>query len=108
MSVFTEDDREILRRLAMSKAAENKYLGMQISDWLKIIGIAVAIIIFCVRSDEAMQRLITATDRLATFAENSDNFHSAYFGVPFRQGQPVSHHVPNRDIDQKLNVAARR
>lgn len=85
--MLTEDDRQFFLSMAVPK--ERKFLGFKVQEIIIISTVIISIVTFYVRTDDAMKRLITATDWLTTFARNSDGYHGSTLGVQFEQGRPV-------------------
>ena len=88
-STLSSEDKQFLASIVSGKSDEKKFFGFKLQDIVIIATILFSILAFYWRTDDAMNRLIALTDYLIKYANNSDNYHSAKFGVEFQQGKPL-------------------
>lgn len=106
--ILNENDAEIFAE-AVAKAVQKadhseRILGLRLRDWVILASVAIVGITFYVRTDDAMRRLIVTTEYLMKFANNSDNYNSAKYGVEFYQGKPTRYNSdsrPSQNFDPK-------
>lgn len=64
-------------------------LDLRPADFIHVGTVAVALIVFVVKTDQRISNLEKATSYLTDFAEASDGYHSALTGVQFKGGRPI-------------------
>lgn len=87
--MLTQNDADMIAKAMLKADHSERILGLRLRDWVIVGTVAAVGITFYVRTDSAINHLIASTDYLTKFANNSDNYNSAKYGVEFYQGKPL-------------------
>lgn len=99
---FSDGDiKEIAKVVATAMDLKTRFWGFTLQELVRVGVIIVMFSVAFLKQQATQDELVANTGYLATFAENSDNYHSAVQGTRFKQGQPVDPSYETKSIRDK-------